>query len=61
MKTPKSYRLSQTALNRLAWLTTELNDTETGIIELAITQLYMAEYYGLDYVRPSAYAKKNGE
>lgn len=49
MKTQKSYRLSQTALNRLAWLAGHLKDTETGIIETAITQLYMAEYYNLDY------------
>lgn len=45
MKTPKSYRLSQTTLNRLHWLAAHMKTTETGAIENAVTDLYMREYY----------------
>ena len=47
MKTPKSYRLSQTTLNRLHWLATHLKTTETDVIENAVTDLYMREYYSM--------------
>lgn len=51
MRTPKSYRLDQVSLNRLAWLATHLKTTETSAVELAITNLYMSEYYNLGNVR----------
>ena len=51
MKTPKNYRLSQVALDRLAWLASHLKTTETSVVEMAITNLYMSVYYDLDKVR----------
>lgn len=47
MKTPKSYRLSQTTLSRLLWLAKHLKTTETDVIERATINMYMKEYYNI--------------
>ena len=66
MKTPKTYRLSDQALNQLEDLKKlDYNRycTETGLIELAITELWISQYLlGID--QPSkalAQAAKAGD
>lgn len=47
-KVMKSYRMEQFTLNRLSWLAHELDLTESSVVQLAITELYMRHYYDLN-------------
>lgn len=47
MKTPKTFRLDDATMNRLSWLAHELHTTETDIVQTAITNLYLSQYYDL--------------
>lgn len=54
MKTPKTFRLEDYTCNRLAWLAKHLKTTETSVVELSITELYMRQFSGLpDFRMPS--------
>ena len=44
-KVMKSYRIEQFTLNRLSWLSHDLDLSDTSVVELAITELYMKRYY----------------
>ena len=47
MKTLKTYRLENFTLNRLAWLAADLKMSETAVVEMAITDLYLRSFYDL--------------
>ena len=47
MKTLKTYRLNNFTLNRLAWLAADLEMSDTAIVEMAITDLYLRSFYDL--------------
>ena len=47
MKTLKTYRLNNFTLNRLAWLAADLEMSDTAVVEMAITDLYLRSFYDL--------------
>ena len=48
MKTMKSYRMKQSTLDALKELSKLLKRSETAVIDIAITELYLKHYYVQD-------------